>query len=233
MKNIKCQFYFSFRSPYAWLAWKILRDVFPEEITIIPSWNPSAKTYGILKKKGGDLLYVNMLKEKHMYVMHDIQRISKELNFELKFPIDTENPDWETIHLCYLYAADNNKGKEFMDIVFSARWESGMNIWITENIKLLLQQAHLDSIFLDDISWRTHYQEIAAEKLYEGCKHGVFGVPFFILGSSKYWGIERIIPLIKKWNKICDPNKLIKEKTIILPTESSYNLSFDHAGGCG
>ena len=36
------------------------------------------------------------------------------------------------------------------------------------------------------------------EILFDGYKRGVFGIPFFIIGNNKFWGIERIIPLIKK-----------------------------------
>ena len=233
MKKLKCQFYFSFRSPYAWLTWKIMRDVFPSEIEIIPSWNPNHKTYTLLKEKGGDLLYVNMLKEKHLYIMHDIQRIARQLNFKLVFPTDSDNTNWETIHLCYLYAEENNKGRAFMDRVFSTRWESGLDIWNADNIRILLQKSGLDPSVIDDKSWKQYYQNIGVDKLYEGYMHGVFGVPFFIIGNSKFWGIERIIPLLRKWNSICDSDNIIKESMVKLPMVSHYNTLFDHAGGCG
>ena len=233
MKKLKCQFYFSFRSPYAWIVWKLLRNVFPNDIEIIPSWNPREDTNILLQNRGGEFLYVNMLKEKHLYIMHDIQRIAKELGFKLSFPVDKSNTDWETIHLCYLYAVDNGRGKEFLDVVFSARWELGMDIWNIDNVKLLLQQVGLNAKVIEDSKWYSYYQIIGVGKLFEGYKNGVFGVPFFILGNSKLWGIERIIPFIRKWNSICDWEDFIDEKNISLPSEALYDFYFDHGGGCG
>lgn len=231
MKKNKTQFYFSFRSPYSWLAWKFLKNVFPTEITILPTWNPSVQTNLLVQEKGGNVLYTNMLKDKHMYIMHDIQRLSKKFEIPLTFPFDEENPDWETVHLSYLYAVDKNLGKEFMDITFEYRWEKGLNIWNIDTIREILKQLNLSTEILDNSSCLSFYQKIASEILYEGYKNGVFGIPFFIIGNSKFWGIERIIPLINRWNEISEEN--IEMDSIDLPFESFYNMTFDHGGGCG
>ena len=59
MKKLKCQFYFSFRSPYAWIVWKLLRNVFPNDIEIIPSWNPREDT-NIYYKIEGESFYMSI-----------------------------------------------------------------------------------------------------------------------------------------------------------------------------
>lgn len=122
--------------------------------------------------------------------MHDIQRIAKELGFKLSFPVDKSNTDWETIHLCYLYAVDNGRGKEFLDVVFSARWELGMDIWNIDNVKLLLQQVGLNAKVIEDSKWYSYYQIIGVGKLFEGYKMEYLEFLFYtwkfqILGNRK------------------------------------------------
>lgn len=196
------KYFFCFRSPFSWIASKVFNEVLTEEeqaeLEYHPFWEPDEKTQAGLEAQGGEFLYTQMSREKHLYILQDIKRLTKSLGYSHHWPID-EDPWWELPNLAYLAAERAGKGREFRDVTFRARWEDGENIHTFEVIKKLAGEVGLDP---DEIARAPEDEEIraqAVEAIMRCYKGGVFGVPLFIKGFEKFWGVDRLEPFLAAW----------------------------------
>ncbi|WP_406383528.1 2-hydroxychromene-2-carboxylate isomerase [Streptomyces sp. NBC_01618] len=194
MARRRPRWYFSFRSPYSWMAYRDLmadhRDV-AERIDWLPFWEPDETASGHLEQAGIHLPYVAMSKEKHLYILQDVRRLARDRGLEMVWPVD-RRPRWEVAHLAYLVADELGHGREFIALVYRARWEEGRDISDPAVIAEIAERLGLDAVRLstacDDPAVREHGLG-ALNSLY---RDGVFGVPFFIDGYEKFWGVDRL-----------------------------------------
>ena len=185
--------YFSFRSPFSWMALERLRKV-PEatqRIRFIPYWDPDAQTEQALKDRGGEFHYIQMSKAKHLYILGDTKRLADRLGLRMAWPIDVD-PWWEVPHLAWLQARRLGKAGEFYDAVIAARWQRGQDICDRELMRAIGTSIGADPDLLanavDDPDIRTE----AVDGLLAAYNDDVFGVPFFIAGRHRFWGFERL-----------------------------------------
>jgi predicted DsbA family dithiol-disulfide isomerase len=84
------------------------------------------------------------------------------------------------------------KGPEFFWAAHRARWEGGRNIWSVETVRELAGEVGLppDAVACapDDPSVRRE----GAEALLRAYRDHVFGVPFFVKGRERFWGVDRL-----------------------------------------
>lgn len=190
------RFYFSLRSPYAWLAWKKLEAAGFElgsDLRYLPFFEPDGRIATKLHDAGGRLLYRPMSAEKHLYILQDIQRLCEADNIKPKFPRDVA-PDWSIPHrvfaACGTSALKNTLAKTLMD----ERWLEGANIWCWKHCQTALSKAtgaeEARSI-LESARSQT-VEDKLVENLLEAYRDGVFGVPFGIVGRQKFWGSDRM-----------------------------------------
>lgn len=195
MRNEALKFYFSFRSPYSWIAARrlqralVLKDT---AIELIPFWEPDDCTLGKLEKKGGEFLYQVMSRAKHLYILQDIKRMTTKLGYKLAWPVDTECPWWDLPHLAYLSACQHGKGSAFFWAVFRWRWELGKNICLEPTIREIAEEVRLDPDETVQAPNDDQLREEGAEALYKCYRDDVFGVPFFMNGYQKFWGVDRL-----------------------------------------
>jgi 2-hydroxychromene-2-carboxylate isomerase len=188
------RWYFSFRSPYSWMAYRDLMDQYPdvaERIEWLPFWEPDEPALDELERSNIKLPYVPMSKEKHLYILQDVRRLARARGLEMVWPVDPA-PRWEVSHLAYLAAERLGAGPEFIAETYRRRWEIGDDIsapktmaWVGREIGVdpeALMGAHEDPVI----------REKGIEALNSLHRDGVFGVPFFIVGFDKYWGVDRL-----------------------------------------
>ncbi|MBB1246698.1 DsbA family protein [Streptomyces durbertensis] len=194
MARRRPRWYFSFRSPYSWMAYRDLVDVHKDvadRVDWLPFWEPDEAATRELAALGVELPYVPMSREKHLYILQDVRRLARERELPLVWPVDRE-PRWDVSHLAYLVAEELGAGREFVDHVYRARWELGEDISDPEVIARIGERLGLDRQRLagacDDPDVRARGLE-ALNSLY---RDGVFGVPFFIDGYEKFWGVDRL-----------------------------------------
>lgn len=194
MKRRTPRFYFAFRSPYSWIASRLLKERYAiafDRIEYIPYWEPDARTDELLRARGGKHLYHPMSKAKHLYILQDVKRLTTKLGYRLAWPIDQE-PWWELPHLAYLAARRAGKGQAFIEAIYAARWERGENICAAEVVRCVAGEVGLDAEALlaapDDESIRVE----GVDALHTAYQNDVFGVPFFTLGYEKFWGVDRV-----------------------------------------
>lgn len=199
MKKRRPRFYFSFRSPFSWIAARLLDERLTPteqaEIEYIPFWEPDPQTLSRLHELGGEFLYIQMSREKHLYILQDIKRMTRSLGYQHAWPID-ESPWWELPNLAYLAAQRLGKAREFRDAIYRARWEGGANIHTVDVIRRVAAEVGLDPDRVAAAPDDPEIREEAAGALLRCYKDGVFGIPFLILGFEKFWGLDRVHPFI-------------------------------------
>lgn len=188
----KLEFYFSFRSPYSWLALyriNLVKDELPVEIQLIPVFPAKDKD---------DVMLSNQDKVK--YITKDIIRITTAYGLEIKWP-DPFDTDWLIAHMAYIYAEEQGKGIQFCLALYNARFLQAKDIADEEILRELATANGLDAHALIDALSKRQYKK----KLLQGmsrAKHvGVFGVPFFVYKDSAYWGNDRLEWLIREINR--------------------------------
>ncbi|WP_069816850.1 2-hydroxychromene-2-carboxylate isomerase [Streptomyces sp. TP-A0874] len=188
------RWYFSFRSPYSWMAYRDLLEHYPDVADAIewhPCWEPEEPVQQQLDSAGVRLPYVPMSKEKHFYILQDVRRLSRERNLTMTWPLD-EAPRWEVSHLAYLVAEEQGLGREFIAAVYRARWENGQNISDPEVIGAIGKELGLPPELLAGAHEDPAVRERGITALNNVHRDGVFGVPFFINGFEKFWGMDRL-----------------------------------------
>ncbi|MEU6479395.1 DsbA family protein [Streptomyces sp. NPDC047017] len=188
------RFYFSLRSPYSWLAYRDLLDRHPglaDRIEWRPFFEPDEHSAKALSEAGGGFSYVAMSRAKHLYILQDVRRLTRERGLEMTWPVDRD-PVWEVPHLAFLAALDEGRGREFVDAAYRARWQQGRNICDRAVVGGLARELGLDAERLagapDDPGLRAR----GVQALLALDRDGVFGVPFFVDGYDKYWGTDRL-----------------------------------------
>lgn len=179
------RFYFSFRSPYAWLAAERLDaelgdlGVPIERIPIFPTPDlfpndPSA------------------MPDKLAYLLQDIPRLAREQGLRVRFP-SASDADWALSHAAFLGAESQGAGQRFMVEAFRKRFSEGLDLGLDEvvadaasraglNPETILAAGHSEALRAEaSAGWR-----LAVER------DRIFGVPSFVYAGRLYWGQDRM-----------------------------------------
>lgn len=223
--------YFNLRSPYSWLALVDLTTFhrkLAEGIDWRPCWEPDPASDGLLAAAGGRFPYTPMSREKHFYVLGDVRRLAGERGLNVKWPVD-RSPRWEVSHLAYLVAAESRAGREFAVATSRARWEHGQDISDPAVVAAVGKRLGLDGERLAKASEDPRVVAAGTRALMDVCRDGVFGVPFFICGREKFWGVDRLGAFARR---LCEGKPSGPQSE--LPSMVAIAASDDgHAGGCG
>ncbi|MEU4574814.1 DsbA family protein [Nonomuraea sp. NPDC023979] len=213
------RFYFNFRSPYSWLT---LHDLLAERpglarrLDWIPYWDPEEATLRELDAAGGRFGYSAMSREKHLYILQDVRRLARARGLEPSWPLD-RGPRWEVPHLAYLVAADHGVGQEFAAGVTELRWQRGADVCDPRVVAELGRSLGLDEAALTGAADDPELRERGIEALRTADRDGVFGVPFFVHGRERFWGLDRLAAFAESAGE---------QEADAYPPE-------DHPGGCG
>ncbi|GHF80753.1 hypothetical protein GCM10018790_68120 [Kitasatospora xanthocidica] len=232
------RFYFSLRSPYSWLAWRELVERHPDVADRVewrPFWEPDRRSGELLAALGGEFPYSAMSRAKHLYVLQDVARLAKRLDRTLVWPVDRD-PVWEVPHLAYLVAERHGRGREYVAAAYRTRWEEGRNICDPAVIAGIGDELGLEPEELAGAAEQDELREQGARLLYEVCRDGVFGVPFFVHGFSRYWGLDRLADFVALLREQAPPGGLLTPAGALSVAEAaapSPGSDQGHAGGCG
>lgn len=190
----KPRFYFSFKSPFNWMASHRLEQLWPtwhDDFELVPYFEPDDRTWAVLAERGIDLHYVDMSKAKHLYILQDTKRLAAKHGLTMKWPID-QNPWWLLPHYAYLAARRDGQGKELYWALLEARWERGENICDAEVVQRVADSVGLDGEALVTASEDPELYEEGIQALGSAYMDDVFGVPFFKMGPHRFWGLDRV-----------------------------------------
>lgn len=187
-------FFYGLRSPYSWLADRLLADVLPPElhsrIEHVPYWDPSPQTLHALQERRAGVLYRAMSKARHLYILGDVKGTARRLGYPLRWPVDGPQPEWELPHRACLAAVPAGAGTRLRRALFAARFEHGRDIWNAHTVHAEAQQAGVALPVEAGPASAPDESTLAA--LERGYRQGVFGVPFFVVGREKFWGVDRL-----------------------------------------
>jgi 2-hydroxychromene-2-carboxylate isomerase len=181
------RFYFSFRSPYAWLATERLEaelgdlDVAIERIPIFP-------TPGLFPNDP------TAVPEKIAYLVQDVRRLAREQGLSVRFP-SVADTDWALPHAAFLGArAEGEEAAQRLGVeVFRKRFAEGLDVGEDE---VLADAARRAGLSPDAILAAGHAPELREEAAtgwrLARERDGVFGVPSFVYAGRLYWGQDRM-----------------------------------------
>ncbi len=230
MKKDRLRYYFSFRSPYSWLAHRELLQSYGElaaAVTWIPFWEPDEQTSRMLSEAGGQVVYAAMSREKHFYVLQDVRRLAAARGLTFRWPHDP-SPCWEVPHLAYLVAESRGLGAEFAGSVYRARWEEGRDVCDPAVIADIAAGLGLDPARTAHAADDPAVRERGVAALLAADDDRVFGVPFFVRGFDHFWGLDRLATFADTV-RAAQPSTP-GDETPALPVVATDS---GHAGGCG
>lgn len=194
MEKETVKFYFSFRSPYSWLAYtRIEKELagLAVDLDYVPIYPPS---------DASPASSLQPAPAKALYIARDVARFAAAYALELKFPKPFDT-DWRRPHQGFLYAQENGRGGDYGLGVYRSRFSEGRDVG---NPALLGEIAHACGMerqaFLDSLE-----SERCASKM-KACfdraqADRVFGVPTFIYREQMFWGNDRIDWLVRAIRK--------------------------------
>lgn len=223
-------YFFSFRSPYSWLASVGLRSLIDagDALELVPFFEPDAPRRAALEARGGRFPYTAMSEAKHRYILRDVKRLTTRFGIEHGWPVDTD-PWWEASHLGWIAADRRGHGLPFFWEVYKARWHLGLDISRTETIARICRTIGLtaaDTQAICDAPQSAEISALGVDALYRIYMEDIFGTPMFTHKRNQFWGLDRLDGFLAAIDAPRDLD-LPAAVDVICP------LEFDHAGGCG
>jgi 2-hydroxychromene-2-carboxylate isomerase len=179
------RFYFSFRSPYAWLAAERLESELGD-LGVPIERLPIYPTPGLFPNDPA------AIPEKVAYTVQDIGRLVRERGLTARFPAPGD-PDWALSHAAFLGAQRHGAEHRFMLEVFRKRFCEGLDLG---EDSVIADAAGAAGLGRDTILAAAHSEELRAQAS-AGWRLAVerdriFGVPSFVYAGKLYWGQDRM-----------------------------------------
>jgi 2-hydroxychromene-2-carboxylate isomerase len=231
------RFYLSFRSPYSWLAYRDLVGGHPDlaqRLEWRPFWEPDECLRRMLADAGADFPYVDMSRAKALYILQDVRRLARRRGLRIAWPVD-RNPVWEVAHLAYLVARRQGLGAAFTAAVYEARWEHGRDISDRATIADIAAGLGFAPDTLANAADDPQVRREGLRALLDVCADGVFGVPFFVHGRQRYWGVDRLPEFADAVSAsgAGHPDRLETAASTAPIAPAGPAADLGHAGGCG
>ena len=181
--------YFSFRSPYSWLAFVRVEPALaglPVTLEYLPVFPPPD--------------FPNdpaAVPNKLAYIQQDVARQAASYGFSVKLP-EKLDCDWIRPHAAFLYALDQGKGREFGRALFEARFMEGRDVGEDSVMAEVAAAQGLDAGALVAAAGDPVYQTRVVTGMIQGVKDdAIFGVPYFVYRGERFWGNDRIDWLVR------------------------------------
>ena len=181
------EFYFDFGSPYTFLAHKEIRKI-EKENSIKIKYMPILLG-GLLKSVGVKPNADIPIKAKYMIKDCKLWADKKNIVFKFNnyFPIVTLN-----LMRCVLVAEKNDFAHNFVNKVFDAIWEDGLNLNDNIIVEKLLKNIGINpKTFLME-SVDNKIKDELKKRTDEAYKKGIFGSPSFVVNNKIFWGQDRL-----------------------------------------
>ncbi|MEU3712659.1 2-hydroxychromene-2-carboxylate isomerase [Streptomyces catenulae] len=232
-KNAIPRCYFNLRSPYSWLAYRELTAHHPEVVARlewVPFFEPDALSTRLLTEAGAAFPYSEMSREKNRYVLQDVGRLTKERGLTVTWPVDRA-PVWEVPHLGYFVAAREGRGHDYIAACYRARFGEGRDICDRATVADLADGLGLDPREVAEASDDPKLREEGLRALLGVCTDGAFGVPFFVHGYTRFWGLDRLDAFLAHLRTKDAPAASVPRPDAAVGLGRSVDDG--HAGGCG
>lgn len=221
--------YFSFRSPFSWMALTELYRRMPdadEVLEFVPFWDPDEQTAAALAERGAEIPYTPMNKAKHLYILQDTRRQAARLGLSMTWPVD-DDPWWELPHLAWLRARRLGVARRFYEAVVEARWQHGRNVCERPVLRAAAAAAGLDPEPLLSAPESADIRRESVDCLEQAFEDDIFGIPYFRVGRHRFWGLDRLDGFLAELAAPGPPAPAAPEPV------AARGYDTDTAGGCG
>jgi 2-hydroxychromene-2-carboxylate isomerase len=183
------RFYFSFRSPYSWLAFVRIGpaiEALPVALEYVPVFPPP-------NFPNDPAAVPNKLQ----YIRHDVARQAEAYGFSVKLP-EKMDCEWVRPHAAFLYALDQGKAPPFARGLFEARFMHGQDVGEDAVLAEVASAHGLDAGQVVTAAADPAYQTRVVQGMIQGVQEdAIFGVPFFVYRGERFWGNDRIDWLVR------------------------------------
>lgn len=187
----KIDFYFSFRSPYSWLAHhrivQALPDV-PVEFIRIPVFPPPDFPNDPAANPN-----------KLAYLVEDVNRIAAAYGLSVQWPAHADT-DWMRPHAAYLAAQDAGRGDRFALALYEARFCAAKDVGTDQVLAEAAERSGTDPQAVVKAADNPEFHGRVMTGMAAALQAGIFGVPFFIHRGRKFWGNDRLEWLLRDIN---------------------------------
>lgn len=183
-------FFFSFRSPYCWIAFRELprRLAASVQIAHYPIFPPP-------DDDGEQTSPPFETPQRISYYVEDMNRITRKYGLKYRHP-DHMDCEWSLVHAAYLFADEIGCGQQFGEEAFSERFQRGANLGERATIEAIARKTVPVPEALVRAATSDRYRSKLAENLKKFRDCGGFGVPLMIYRNERFWGQDRIEDLV-------------------------------------
>lgn len=182
--------YFSFRSPYSWLALHRLDRLgarLGAELRMIPvyaragsGFNDPAASHARLR-----------------YLIEDVGRMASAYGLTLRLPPSVDLR-WEVPHAAFTWAQEQGRGLAFALAASAARFGRGRDLGDVAVLEEVSAIVGLDPARVVEAARDPARHAQVEAGITSAMQAGVFGVPFFVYEGHHFWGNDRIEWLMRE-----------------------------------
>ena len=181
------EFYFDFSSPYSFLAHKQVRQI-EKDNSIQMKYMPIFLA-GLLNLSG---IKPNIdIPIKAKYMIKDCKLCAEKYNIPFKFnnyfPIKSLN-----LMRCILVAEKKNFSQKFINKIFDAIWNEGLNLNDNMIIEKIFRNLNMDSKTFLSESIEPQIKDELKKRTKDAYNKGIFGAPSFVINNKIFWGHDRL-----------------------------------------
>ncbi len=201
-KPIKIQYYFDYKSPYAFLA-----DERSRELASLPNveieWLPYTLQIGKflgeaeLDGQGED---IKKTRNDHQwrrvrYSYFDCRREAKRRGMTILGP--QKIFDSSLAHIAYLWSRNSSNGQKLHEQVFERFWRRELDLESLESLISLMRETNVEVKGFEEYL-KEEGRDLHNKIQKEAEAKGVFGVPSWLVDGELFWGLERLERLREK-----------------------------------
>lgn len=180
-------FYFSFRSPYSYLAAdRVFKLAELYKIPVLSKPVMPMVTRGI-----------PLTKAKRNYMLADAKREAEKNHIPFGRISDPLGDGIQYAMALFSFALQQGKEKEFVVSCLSGIWAEGLDLTRASHRRKVIERSELDWAEAEAALDHEHWKKIADRNRDELTHMGLWGVPAFKYGSLTLWGQDRLWALEK------------------------------------
>lgn len=186
-------FYFSFRSPYSYLAME-------RTIAIADAWGLTLNLRPVLPMVMRGL---SVPKSKVAYIGIDAKREAQRHGITLGPWCDPLGAGVERCMAVFRYAGSQRKSRDFMLAAAAGIWSEGLDVASDKGLRTVTERVGLFwpevVAAMADASWRAEAERNERTLV----EFGAWGVPTFVFGTLALWGQDRLWLLARQIEDRC------------------------------
>jgi 2-hydroxychromene-2-carboxylate isomerase len=179
------EYYFDYRSPYAYLAQSQIR-----QFGIDVSYRPF--DIRVVMEKVGNVPTSVICKPKNRYIQADLKRWVAHYGVPFQRNPRIMDVDPKRLLRATLLAADRGPVGDLVTALFSAVWGAPEPLETPADIVRIMQRVGIDAASLEAEIDQPLWDAVLERATIEAAERGVFGAPCMFIGEDMFFGNDRL-----------------------------------------